>query len=85
MVKLKTENIKVRIETGRHIIIGTVHPPAVAYRSRLSDLLNQKEVSFISVTDVEVYQNGQPEAPLYSAAFLALNLRKIEMITPIEE
>ncbi len=85
MVKLKTESVKVRIETDRHIIVGTVHPPSVSYRSRLSDLLNQKELSFLSVTEADVYTAGQPKAAISSVAFLAVNLRKIEMITPVEE
>ncbi len=85
MVKLKTESIKARIETDRHVIVGTVHPPSIAYRSRLSDLINQKDISFLSVTGADIYGAGQLEAPIISAAFLAVNLRKVEMITPVEE
>ena len=78
--KIKTDDIAVSIDTCCHTIVGTVHPPSMAYRSRLSDLLNQKDVLFLSVTGALVYEKGKMEAPLYSAEFLAVNTRKIEMI-----
>ena len=83
--KMKTESIKVSIETCCHMIVGIVHPPALAYRSRLSDLLNQKNISFLSVTDVRVYRTSKPDELLYTTSFLAVNLSKIEMIRPMEE
>jgi hypothetical protein len=82
--KVKTEKIRVSIETWNSTIVGTVHKPAQAYRSRLSDLLNQKEANFLSVTDVAVYrQDGQAE-PAYSASYLAVNLSSIVTVRPLE-
>jgi len=83
--KMKTEKVKVSIETCCRTIIGTVHPPSLAYRSRLSDLLNQKDLAFLSVTDAEVYQTGHSEKPLFTSEYLAVNLEKIEIIRPLEE
>jgi len=82
--KLKTEKIRVSIETGTCTIVGTVHTPAISYRSRLSDLLNQKEAAFLSVTDVAVYRLDDMEEPAYSTPYLAVNLRKIEIVRPLE-
>jgi len=82
--KLKTEKIRVSIETSTCTIVGTVHTPAIAYRSRLSDLLNQKEAAFLSVTDVAVYRLDNMEEPAYSTPYLAVNLSKIEIVRPLE-
>ena len=81
--KMKTENIQVSIETCSHRIVGTVHPPSLAYRSRLSDLLNQRDISFLSVTEAEVYANSGAAELLYKTDFLSVNLSNIELIRPL--
>ncbi|MFA5801694.1 MAG: hypothetical protein WC911_04370 [Thermoleophilia bacterium] len=83
--KVKTEHIRVNIETRNCAIIGTVHTPAVAYRSRLSDLLNQKEAGFLSVTDASVYHFDNLKKPVYTTAYLAVNLNSIELVRPLDE
>lgn len=82
--KVKTEKIRVSIETSSSTIVGTVHKPAQAYRSRLSDLLNQRDANFLSVTDAAVYRQGDFDEPAYSTAYLAVNLDSIEMVRPLE-
>jgi len=49
-------------ETERHTITGTVTLPREGYRSRVSDMLNAWERSFISVTDatVQPHDGGEP-------------------------
>jgi hypothetical protein len=81
---VKTEKIRVSIETISSTIVGTVHKPAQAYRSRLSDLLNQKEANFLSVTDAAVYRLDDLSEPSYSTPYLAVNLSTIEMVRPLE-
>ncbi len=83
--KLKTEKIRVSIETRNWTVVGTVHTPAISYRSRLSDLLNQKEITFLSVTDVNVYHVNDTEKPAYSTAYLAVSLDSIEIVRPLEK
>lgn len=83
--KRKTEKIRVRIETARYSIVGTVHPPAKAYRSRLSDLLNQKEAVFLPVTDAEAYRHDNLSQPEFTASFLALNLNSVDMVRPLDD
>lgn len=83
--KMKTEHVRVVIETARFRVVGTVHPPALSYRSRLSDLLNQKEVAFLSVTDVTVYNPGDHKTALYTTPYLAINLDSIDMVQPLDE
>lgn len=80
-----TEQIKVSIETPSCTIVGTVHPPAIAYRSRLSDLLNQKGAVFLNVTDVTVYVPRDSDKPAYTTSYLAVNVSSIDMVRPLEE
>lgn len=81
---MNTERIRVSIETSSCTIVGTVHTTAVSYRSRLSDLLNQKDATFLSVTDAAVYRLDDMEEPAYSTPYIAVNLSSIEMVRPLE-
>lgn len=45
---------RVRMETQRHIIEGTLQLPNEGYRSRLTDFLNARDREFVALTDVEV-------------------------------
>jgi hypothetical protein len=45
---------RVRIETARHEIEGTVQLPSEGYRSRTTDFLNAHEREFLALTDVEI-------------------------------
>lgn len=83
--KQRTEPVEVLIETADCTIIGTVHPPAIAYRSRLSDLLNQKGAVFLNITDATVYTPRGAEEPSYSTPYIAVNLSSIELVRPLEE
>lgn len=81
---MKTEKIRVSIETRSWTIVGTVHAPVSAYRSRLSDLLNQKETTFLSITDAAVYPRDDLSEPAYSTDYMAVNLLSIEIVRPLE-
>jgi hypothetical protein len=83
--RLKTEKIRVSIETSSWTIVGTVHAPVSAYRSRLSDLLNQKEATFLAVTDAAVYSSDDLVQPAYSTHFMSVNVQNIEVVRPLEE
>lgn len=78
-----TQPIKVSIETLECTIVGVVHPPSMAYRGRLSDLLNQK-YRFLNVTDATVYCPRNSDQPSYTTSYLAVNLDNIAIIRPIE-
>ena len=45
---------RVRIETERHEIEGTLQLPNEGYRSRTTDFLNAHERDFLAVTDAEL-------------------------------
>jgi hypothetical protein len=60
---------RVVIETDRYRITGSLTLPKEGYRSRLSDFLNQEEVSFVSVIDAWLtpLDGGEPERRDYVA------------------
>ena len=45
---------RVRVETQRHIIEGTLQLPNEGYRSRTTDFLNAHDSDFIALTDADV-------------------------------
>ena len=51
---MHSRRARVRIETDRHIIEGTLQLPGEGYRSRLTDFLNATGDDFIAVTDAEL-------------------------------
>lgn len=74
--KPKGQRIRVRVKTSGSVYIGNFFVPEL--RTRLSDVLNDKERDFISVTDVLVNSNDQ------KIAFVCLNKHLIESIEPYE-
>ncbi len=58
---------RVRIETERHRIEGSLTLARDGYRSRVSDVLNASERDFITLTDVKVepIEGGPPELHSY--------------------
>jgi hypothetical protein len=43
--------LRVRLETERHVIEGTLQLPSEGYRSRMTDFLNSHDSDFLPVTD----------------------------------
>ena len=65
--RLGTRRERVRIETERHRIEGTLTLARDGYRSRVSDVLNAAERDFLTLTDVTVapLQGGASETHPY--------------------
>jgi hypothetical protein len=75
---------RVRLETARHRITGTLTLPQEGYRSRISDFLNAGDRDFVALTDVLVEQldNGAGDAERHE--FLAVARGHIVLVTPLE-
>ena len=74
---------RVRIETERHEIEGTLQLPNEGFRSRTTDFLNAHERDFLAVTDVELaWLDGsrQPERHEY----LAIAVRHVVLVLELE-
>jgi hypothetical protein len=74
---------RVRIETERHEIEGTVQLPNEGFRSRTTDFLNAHEREFLALTDVELtWLDGS--RPLERHEFIALAVRHVVLVVEIE-
>ena len=70
---------RVRIETQRHEIEGTLQLPHEGFRSRLTDYLNTQGDAFLPLTDVEVtYIDGSRDPERHE--YLALAARHVVMV-----
>src|SRR5215210_9012300 len=75
---------RVRIETLRHELIGTLLLPNEGYRSRTTDFLNAHEREFLALTDVEVaWLDGS--RPPERHAYLAVATRHVVMVLELED
>jgi hypothetical protein len=70
---------RVRIETQRHEIEGTLQLPNEGFRSRTTDFLNAQEREFLALTDAEIrwLDDGRP---VERHEFLAVAVRQIVMV-----
>ena len=74
---------RVRIETERHEIEGTLQLPNEGFRSRTTDFLNAHERDFLALTDAELtWLDGsrEPERQEY----LAIAVRHIVLVLELE-
>jgi hypothetical protein len=74
---------RVRIETDRHAIEGTLQLPNEGYRSRMTDFLNAHEQDFVPVTDAEIewFDGSRGTARL---EYVAIATRHIVLVTELE-
>jgi hypothetical protein len=74
---------RVRLETQRHEIEGTLQLPNEGFRSRTTDFLNAHEREFIALTDAEVrWLDGSRTGERHE--FLAVAVRQIVIVLELE-
>ena len=74
---------RVRIETQRHEIEGTLLLPHEGFRSRTTDFLNAHDREFIALTDAEIrWLDGS--RPIEQHEFLAVAARQIVVVLELE-
>jgi uncharacterized protein DUF6812 len=74
---------RVRIETQRHEIEGTVQLPSEGYRSRTTDFLNSHDREFLALTDVAVRWLDGARSP-ESHEYLAVAVPHIVLVVELE-
>jgi hypothetical protein len=73
---------RVRIETARHEIEGTLQLPHEGFRSRLTDFLNAQGDDFLPLTDAEVsYVDGSRATERHE--YLALATRQVVLVVEL--
>ena len=75
--------LRVRLETERHAIEGTLQLPNEGYRSRMTDFLNSHDSDFLPITDAEVSWLGSERAP-ERHEYLAVSVRHIVLGVELE-
>jgi len=74
---------RVRIETQRHEIEGTLQLPNEGFRSRTTDFLNSHERDFLALTDAELtWLDGSRESERHE--YLALSVRHVVLVLELE-
>jgi len=74
---------RVRIETNRHEIEGTLQLPNEGFRSRTTDFLNAHEGEFLALTDAEItWIDGS--RPPERQDYLAVSSRHVVLAVELE-
>jgi hypothetical protein len=74
---------RVRLETQRHDVEGTLQLPNEGFRSRTTDFLNAHERDFLALTDAEIrWLDGS--RPVERHEFLAVAVRQIVVVLELE-
>lgn len=74
---------RVRIETQRHEIEGTLQLPNEGFRSRMTDFLNAHERDFLALTDAELTWLDGTRAP-ERHEYLALSVRHVVLVVELQ-
>lgn len=80
---MRHRRLRVRLETARHVIEGTVQLPGEGYRSRITDFLNAQETDFLAVTDAELGRIGEEHTP-EAHPYLAVSVRHVILVAELE-
>ena len=75
--------LRVRLETERHAIEGTLQLPNEGYRSRMTDFLNSHDSDFLPITDAQVTWTGDAR-PAETHEYLAVSVRHIVLGVELE-
>jgi hypothetical protein len=73
---------RVRIETARHEIEGTLQLPHEGFRSRMTDFLNTHTDDFLALTDAQVTYLDGSRAPKQHE-YLALATRHVILVVEL--
>jgi hypothetical protein len=79
-----TKPIRVRILTTTLALTGAIHLPNTGKDSRQLTQFLQSSKGFVAMTDVQMRERGQIDAPLETLRFIQINVERIEMIEPLE-
>jgi hypothetical protein len=75
--------LRVRLETERHVIEGTLQMPSEGYRSRMTDFLNSHDSDFLPVTDAALTpREGQQTTERHD--YMAVSVRHIVLGVELE-
>ncbi len=80
--KIRTKPMKVTVVTDDYEIHGLMHIKPGGYQSRVSDLLNARDLQFVPITQATYRNLRHPEEPARKAWTLIIRLDYIKMVVP---
>lgn len=80
--RMETHPVKVLIMTDDYEISGFIHVKPGGYLGRVSDILNQKEIRYIPVTDAVYRSLRNTDEPHRKAPTLIIRNDTIKMVAP---
>jgi hypothetical protein len=83
--KIETHAIKVHVDTDDYEIEGYIHIKPGGYQSRLSDILNVKDVRFLPITCATCRNRRRPDEEPRQVKTMILRLETINMVVPVDE
>jgi hypothetical protein len=83
--KVHTETIRALITTDDYEIEGNLHIKPGGYQSRISDLLNIKELHYVPITEATFRKLDSPDEQPRQAKTLIIKLDSIKMVVPLDE
>jgi hypothetical protein len=81
--RMHFRRLRVRLETERHVIEGTLQLPNEGYRSRMTDFLNSHDSDFLPATDAELTSRDE-DRPAQRHEYLAVSVRHIVLGVELE-
>lgn len=81
--KIQTQAIRVIITTDDYDIEGFMHIKPGGYQSRVSDLLNAKELHFVPITNATCQSLRFPDTPPRKLPTVIVKLDTIKMVVPL--
>jgi hypothetical protein len=79
---IQTQTVRVSVTTDDYEIEGFIHVKPGGYQSRVSDLLNVKDLHFIPMTQVTYQSLRHPDEPPRTSDTLIVRLDTIKMVIP---
>lgn len=81
---IQTKPVKVMVTTDDYEIQGFMHIKPGGYQSRISDLLNVKELHYVPITHAVFRKLRYPDEPPRRAETLIIRLDTIKMVVPVD-
>jgi hypothetical protein len=79
-----TEPARVRVEMGSRVFVGDVRIPDIAFKSRVSDIVNDRGRRFLPLANVEAV-DGVSGQVVSRSPFILLRLDAVDLIMPLRE
>lgn len=81
--RIQTEAVRVIITTDDDVIEGFLHIKPGGYQSRVSDLLNAKELHFLPITNATCQSLRLPDTPPRKLPTVIIKVDAIKMVVPL--